>query len=83
METNPFFSWFKCRVIGAVLITLGLYSVLWGKSKEKALEEEEDKCLKHPLLDAQKGDKEDNVVPDIPWTWTCNVISWYIWKIYT
>lgn len=76
METNLDFSlsWFKCRVIGAVLITLGLYLVLWGKSKEKALEEE-DKCLKHPLLDDQKEEQE-NVVLDIAWR-DCNVIiSW-------
>ncbi|XP_023530636.1 WAT1-related protein At3g18200 [Cucurbita pepo subsp. pepo] len=57
---------FSGGVIGAVLITFGLYLVLWGKSKEKALEEEEDKCLKQPLLEDQKGDKEDNVVSDIP-----------------
>ncbi|XP_023005131.1 WAT1-related protein At3g18200 [Cucurbita maxima] len=55
---------FSGGAIGAVLITFGLYLVLWGKSKEKALEE--DKCLKQPLLEDQKGDKEDNVVSDIP-----------------
>ncbi|XP_022134782.1 WAT1-related protein At3g18200 [Momordica charantia] len=56
---------FSGGLIGAVLITLGLYSVLWGKSEEKALEEQ-DKSLKQPLLEAQNGDKEDNVVSDIP-----------------
>lgn len=30
-----------CRIIGAILIVIGLYSVLWGKNKEsKEMEEE-------------------------------------------
>lgn len=29
----------ECRVLGAILIVIGLYSVLWGKHKEKQEEE--------------------------------------------
>lgn len=43
-----------CRILGAVLIMLGLYIVLWGKSEEKRIEnqEREDTLTKH-LLSAE------------------------------
>ncbi|KAE8709669.1 WAT1-related protein [Hibiscus syriacus] len=47
------------RVIGAVLITVGLYLVQWGKTKEKNVAEDED-TLKKPLL----KDPESEVIED-------------------
>ncbi len=40
-----------CSVIGAILIVIGLYSVLWGKHKESIENKDED------LQDAIKGAK--------------------------
>ncbi|GLU12956.1 hypothetical protein SLE2022_296090 [Rubroshorea leprosula] len=43
------------RIIGAVLIMVGLYSVLWGKSKEKniAISQGEEETLRKHLLDTE------------------------------
>ncbi|XP_021897560.1 WAT1-related protein At3g18200 [Carica papaya] len=46
------------RIVGAVFIMLGLYSVLWGKNEENKLENQED-TLKKSLLDG-------STVSDIP-----------------
>lgn len=57
---------FSCRIIGAVLIMLGLYSVLWGKNKENR-EANRGEPLTKPLLDGEILDKEGGgVISDIP-----------------
>lgn len=54
------------RIIGAVLIMLGLYSVLWGKKKENG-EANKGESLAKPLLDEENTDKEGSeVISDIP-----------------
>ncbi|XP_054820239.1 WAT1-related protein At3g18200-like [Prosopis cineraria] len=49
-------------VVGVILIVLGLYFVLWGKTNEKRLANSEETSLTKPLLNGESG-----VVPeDIP-----------------
>ncbi|KAJ4838972.1 hypothetical protein Tsubulata_017376 [Turnera subulata] len=46
-------------IIGAVLIMLGLYSVLWGKNEEKRVAaQEQEKTLRQNLLEAEDKDKD-------------------------
>jgi len=53
------------RLIGAVLIVLGLYLVLWGKTNEKKVTE--SSSLTNPLLKAEEENKEiDAASKDIP-----------------
>ncbi|KAK8569442.1 hypothetical protein V6N13_046495 [Hibiscus sabdariffa] len=47
------------RVIGAVLIMVGLYFILWGKTKEKNAAEDEDTLKRHLLKDPESGVIED------------------------
>ncbi|KAF5201482.1 Wat1-related protein [Thalictrum thalictroides] len=43
-------------IIGSIFITIGLYSVLWGKSEEKRLDsKEKEDMLTTPLLDEESG----------------------------
>lgn len=46
-----------CRVIGAVVIVIGLYLVIWGKSKE--YKESGDADTKLPIHHQQKGTPVD------------------------
>jgi len=56
---------FCYRLIGAILIVLGLYSVLWGKNNEKKVAE--SSSLTNPLLKAEEETKEIDAAPkDIP-----------------
>lgn len=54
-------------IIGAALIMLGLYSVLWGKTEEKRVgsQDQEQTLTKH-LLDTENRDKDDAPASDIP-----------------
>ncbi|XP_074315807.1 WAT1-related protein At3g18200 [Silene latifolia] len=55
-------------IFGAILITLGLYSVLWGKTteyKNANQESSEDQLRKH-LIEGRKETQEDSVTSDIP-----------------
>lgn len=53
---------FKCRVMGAILIVLGLYFVLWGKTNQKRVTNSEEPSITKPLLNG-----EGDVAPkDIP-----------------
>ncbi|KAF6158357.1 hypothetical protein GIB67_022437 [Kingdonia uniflora] len=51
-------------IIGAILIMVGLYSVLWGESEEKRVEcqEKEETLTKPLLLDVETGKVESPVV---------------------
>lgn len=40
---------FFCRVIGAMVIVIGLYMVLWGKSKDQIPSESEKDDLVPPV----------------------------------
>ncbi|XP_061374600.1 WAT1-related protein At3g18200 [Gastrolobium bilobum] len=54
-------------VIGAILIVLGLYLVLWGKTQEKKVIDTEKASLIKSLLNAEKENKEaDTARKDIP-----------------
>lgn len=49
-----------CRIIGATLIMLGLYSVLWGKSEEKRVGiQDQEQTLTKNLLDTENRDRDD------------------------
>nr|GEW62605.1 WAT1-related protein At3g18200 [Tanacetum cinerariifolium] len=56
-------------LLGAVLIMIGLYSVLWGKTEEKRIVakqlENEDPLTKH-LLDNNTKNQDSTIVSDIP-----------------
>ena len=54
---------FLCRILGALFIVLGLYLVLWGKSEEKKVEnqEKEESLTKHLLDDDESRDKESDI----------------------
>ncbi|KAK4766973.1 hypothetical protein SAY86_014724 [Trapa natans] len=58
------------RILGAILITIGLYAVLWGKSREKILEDQEKQgTLTKHLLEDEKTSREKGNGPlplDIP-----------------
>jgi hypothetical protein len=55
---------FYYRIIGAILIVLGLYLVLWGKTNEKRTNE---LSLTKPLLDSYEEKKITNAASkDIP-----------------
>ncbi|KAK3406054.1 hypothetical protein EUGRSUZ_K02243 [Eucalyptus grandis] len=56
------------RLLGAVLITLGLYSVLWGKTEERKMEvqHKEGTLTKHLLEAAATEDGRSQVASDIP-----------------
>jgi hypothetical protein len=50
-----------CRIIGAVLIVIGLYCVLWGKSEEKKTREQDPEMTRHLLgQDGKAKDQEVN-----------------------
>ncbi|KAL3512209.1 hypothetical protein ACH5RR_024926 [Cinchona calisaya] len=55
-------------IIGAALIVVGLYIVLWGKTEEKKLENQDDHhgTLTKHLLDDNSKSKESLVRTDIP-----------------
>ncbi|CAJ1952035.1 unnamed protein product [Sphenostylis stenocarpa] len=56
---------FSGGLIGAILIVLGLYLVLWGKNNEKKVTE--SSSLTNPLLKAEQENKEIDAAPkDIP-----------------
>ncbi|KAK1551683.1 hypothetical protein Q3G72_002833 [Acer saccharum] len=50
-------------ILGAIFIVLGLYLVLWGKSEEKKVEnqEKEESLTKHLLNDNESRDKESDI----------------------
>jgi hypothetical protein len=48
------------RIIGAVLIVIGLYCVLWGKSEEKKTKEQDPEMTRHLL--GQDGPPKDQEV---------------------
>ena len=51
-----------CSVIGAILIVIGLYSVLWGKHKEQ-LESRVEAGIPLPVNDAESSaSEEENMV---------------------
>ncbi|KAF4391698.1 WAT1-related protein At3g18200 [Cannabis sativa] len=52
-------------IIGATLIMLGLYSVLWGKSRERKVENQKE-ALTEPLIDPESREKDGANVSDIP-----------------
>ncbi|EXC25201.1 Auxin-induced protein 5NG4 [Morus notabilis] len=53
-------------IVGAVLIMLGLYLVLWGKNRERRMENQREP-FKVPLLDEESIEKQDGEVEsDIP-----------------
>ncbi|PON82281.1 Plant-drug/metabolite exporter [Trema orientale] len=52
-------------IIGAILIMLGLYSVLWGKNREKRLENQSE-ALTEPLIDPENIEKDEGNISDIP-----------------
>lgn len=56
-----------CRVIGAILIVLGLYLVLWGKTNEKRVTFPEESSLSKPLLNAEENKEAEAAAQDIPW----------------
>lgn len=57
-----------CRIIGAALIMIGLYSVLWGKTEEKRVgSRDQERTLTKHLLDTENRDKDDAPASDIPW----------------
>nr|GMD35649.1 WAT1-related protein At3g18200 [Ipomoea batatas] len=54
-------------IIGGVFIVAGLYLVLWGKTKERKINSQEnEETLKKHLLDGNKKDEECRVGADIP-----------------
>lgn len=55
------------RIIGSILIMVGLHFVLWGKSQEKASNQEMEKDLRRHLLEDENKNKYVAVVADIPW----------------
>ena len=56
-----------CRIIGAALIMIGLYSVLWGKTEEKRVgSRDQERTLTKHLLDTENSDKDDAPASDIP-----------------
>ena len=56
-----------CRIIGAALIMLGLYSVLWGKTEEKrAGSQDQEQTLTKHLIDTESRDRDDAPESDIP-----------------
>ncbi|XP_021736269.1 WAT1-related protein At3g18200-like [Chenopodium quinoa] len=54
-------------ILGAIIITIGLYMVLWGKSNEYNMvnQETEDQLTKH-LIDNKEEARENSVTSDIP-----------------
>lgn len=55
-------------MIGAALIVVGLYMVLWGKTEEMKQEKQDDnnQTLTKHLLDSNGESKESSVRTDIP-----------------
>lgn len=56
-----------CRVLGAVLIVIGLYSVLWGKHKENIENKAEEipEAIKGPHQANGNGSTVVSVIEDI------------------
>ncbi|KAK3225240.1 hypothetical protein Dsin_005102 [Dipteronia sinensis] len=50
-------------ILGAIFIVLGLYIVLWGKSEEKKVEnqDKEESLTKHLLYDDESRDRESDI----------------------
>lgn len=67
MFTNISCSLPFCRIIGAILIVMGLYSVLWGKYKESKEAEEEAiiEAVKDVKNQMKMGGHEDLEANDI------------------
>lgn len=60
---------FDCRIMGAILIVIGLYTVLWGKTEETRVENnyKENLLTKHLLDPVKRQSEECSVgVTDIP-----------------
>ncbi|XP_028805382.1 WAT1-related protein At3g18200 [Neltuma alba] len=53
-------------VIGAILIVLGLYLVLWGKTHEKRMTIPEEPSLTKPLINSEETRRVDAAAEDIP-----------------
>ena len=53
-----------CRVIGSILIVMGLYSVLWGKHKENKDKEVEEE-IPEPVKSIQANGNTILVIGDI------------------
>ena len=54
-----------CRIIGAVLIVIGLYFVLWGKSEEKKTREQDPEMTTHLLGQDGPAAKDQQVNTDL------------------
>ena len=55
-----------CRVIGAIIIIVGLYMVLWGKSKDQRGSESSEKVLASPSATTEETMIEMNETVKIP-----------------
>ena len=57
--------YYGCRIIGAVLIVIGLYFVLWGKSEEKKTREQDPEMTRHLLGQDGPAAKDQEVNTDL------------------
>ncbi|KAK8708893.1 hypothetical protein V6N13_059928 [Hibiscus sabdariffa] len=55
----------NCRVVGSVLIVMGLYSVLWGKHKESKEKENEMEMEDEPIKAIRANGNTTLVIGDI------------------
>ena len=54
-----------CSILGSVLIVIGLYSVLWGKHKEKMEVIEPDQEIPEPVKGVQGNGNSIVAIEDI------------------
>ena len=55
----------SCRIIGAALIALGLYLVLWGKTREeRVINQDKEETHREHLPEAESKDKDCCVASD-------------------
>ncbi|KAF7819930.1 WAT1-related protein [Senna tora] len=53
-------------IVGAILIVIGLYLVLWGKTNENRVAIQEEASLIKPLLNEEENKKAEATAQDIP-----------------